>query len=217
MLCCCWSPKGGSGTTVVAGSLGLELAAFGWSVLLVDLAGDLPALLGVESGSEGLGDWLTTPEELPADSLRRLERPVTSEVSVLPLGARRPPRPERIELLSDLLAASDRAVVVDAGTVGEEPDPLVSTLVDRADVAVLVVRSCYLALRRCVAAKLRADEVVLVEEVGRALTPRDVEEVIGVPVRVRVPVDPAVARAVDAGLLPSRRPRSLRRLAALVP
>src|SRR5690606_18110953 len=107
--------------------------------------------------------------------------------------------------------------VVDAGTVGEEPDPLVSTLVDRADVAVLVVRSCYLALRRCVAAKLRADEVVLVEEVGRALTPRDVEEVIGVPVRVRVPVDPAVARAVDAGLLPNRRPRSLRRLAALVP
>ena len=71
MLCCCWSPKGGSGTTVVAASLGLELAAFGWSVVLVDLGGDLPALLGVEASQEGLGDWLGTPEELPADALRR--------------------------------------------------------------------------------------------------------------------------------------------------
>jgi hypothetical protein len=40
---------------------------------------------------------------------------------------------------------------------------------------------------------------------------------VGAPVRVRVPLDPAVARAVDAGLLAGRRPRALRRLAALVP
>jgi hypothetical protein len=50
-----------------------------------------------------------------------------------------------------------------------------------------------------------------VREPGRALTRRDVEEVLGVPVRAEVDVDPAVARAVDAGLLASRLPRALER------
>ena len=53
--------------------------------------------------------------------------------------------------------------------------------------------------------------VVLVGEVGRALGRADVEAVLGVPVRAEVMVDPAVARAVDAGVLASRLPKPLAR------
>jgi len=218
MLCCCWSAKGGSGTTVVAAALALELAERGADVLLVDLAGDLPAVLAVETAGGGVTDWLAAPDELPADALGRLEVRVAGGVALLPLGSSgAAPVPGRASLLRELLVAADRTVVVDLGTLDPAPGALAAGLLDRADTAVLVTRACYLALRRVALGRLRVDDVVLVEEDGRALQVRDVEEVVGAPVRVRIPVDPGVARAVDAGLLARRRPRPLRRLAALVP
>jgi len=51
----------------------------------------------------------------------------------------------------------------------------------------------------------------LVTEPDRALTRTDVEDVLGVPVRAEVPWAPAIARAVDAGLLTTRLPRVLAR------
>jgi hypothetical protein len=74
-----------------------------------------------------------------------------------------------------------------------------------------VLRPCYLGLRRALAHPLRASGVILVGEEGRSLSRRDVEEVLGVPVRAEVAHDPAVARAVDAGLLGRRVPRVLER------
>ena len=53
--------------------------------------------------------------------------------------------------------------------------------------------------------------MILVSEPGRALGAGDVEDVLGVPVRAEVAVEPSVARAVDAGLLTTRLPRSLER------
>lgn len=53
--------------------------------------------------------------------------------------------------------------------------------------------------------------MVLLAEPGRALGPADLEECLGVPVTAEVAVDPAVARAVDAGLLATRLPRRLSR------
>ena len=50
-----------------------------------------------------------------------------------------------------------------------------------------------------------------VAEPGRALGRRDVESVIGVPVVAEIPLDPAVARAVDAGLLSCRLPATIGR------
>lgn len=79
---------------------------------------------------------------------------------------------------------------------------------------ILVVRPCYLSLRRVMGGSSRfskadADGVVLVSEPGRALGKRDVENCLGVPVLAEVPYDPAVARAIDAGLLSARMPKSL--------
>jgi hypothetical protein len=57
----------------------------------------------------------------------------------------------------------------------------------------------------------RPTGIVLVTEPGRALGARDVERAIGAPVVAEVPYDPAVARAVDAGLLATRLPGSIAR------
>lgn len=92
--------------------------------------------------------------------------------------------------------------VIDAGT-----DPT-----ETYGVAYLVTRPCYLALRRAMTGgTIRPDGLVVITEPGRALTVEDVAEVIGAPVRAVIPQDPAVARAIDAGLLASRLPRTLAR------
>jgi hypothetical protein len=51
--------------------------------------------------------------------------------------------------------------------------------------------------------------VVLVTEPGRVLGKADVESVVGAPVIAEISLDPAVARAVDAGLLAGRVPTLL--------
>lgn len=75
----------------------------------------------------------------------------------------------------------------------------------------LVIRSCYLALRRALESSCKFDGIVLVEEVGRSLGVVDVESVLGVSVVMRVPYVAEVSRAVDAGLLGWRVPAALSR------
>lgn len=210
MVVSCWSAKGGSGTTVVAVSLALVLAARGGpGVLLVDLAGDVPAVLGMaDPPGPGLAAWTAAGVDVPADALARLEVPVRPGLDLL---ARGPGElvPARTDLLGALLATDHRAVVVDCGTLAASSPAL--GVAAEATSSLLVTRPCYLALRRAVAAPIRPSATVLVTEPGRALDRHDVESVLGVPVAAEVPVDPGVARAVDAGLLASRLPRGLQR------
>ena len=62
--------------------------------------------------------------------------------------------------------------------------------------------------RRCWRAPAGA---VLLEETGRSLSATEVSDVLDVPVLARVPVKPVIARAVDAGVLPTRLPDPLAR------
>ena len=50
----------------------------------------------------------------------------------------------------------------------------------------------------------RPTGAIVVREQGRALTVRDVEAVLNVPVVATISFDPSVSRAVDAGVLPAR-------------
>ena len=87
-------------------------------------------------------------------------------------------------------------------------------MLEVADASLVVVRGCYLTLRRAVRAPrplARASGVVLVAEPGRSLGRRDVADVLDRPVLAEVPVRAAIARAVDAGLLPTRLPEVLAR------
>ncbi len=209
-MLCLFSSKGGVGCSVAAATLGL-LAAERQPTLLVDLRGDLDVILGLPPASEGLGDWFRVEEPSP-DLLHRLEVPVTDGLRLLPRGScRSPTRPDRYRLLSQLLELDPRTVVVDVGT---HAVPAVSLIAD-ASSSMLVTRACYLALdaaRRGPA----PDRVVLIEEEGRALRPDDVAAAIGSPVDVTLRWHRDVARAVDAGLLASRLPRSLRALGAVL-
>ena len=212
MLIGCWSPKGGSGTSVVAAALGLTSPP----ALLVDLAGELDAVLGVAADGPGVTAWLTAGAVPPPDALGRLEVPVATGVSLLAAGAE--PRGREIvghaPILAELLRADGRLVVAD---VGSDVDAAGAELLRSADLRLCVVRSCYLAVRRLQQATTPMDGVVLVDEPGRALRPDDVAAAAGVPVLARVPWDPAICRAVDAGVLAARRPRVLERSLRSIP
>jgi MinD-like ATPase involved in chromosome partitioning or flagellar assembly len=214
MIIACWSPKGGSGTTVVACGIAAALARFAsGGALLADLAGDAAAVLGVpEPARPGLAEWLAAGPDVGAGALSRLEVDASAGLRLLawtaPAGGDARPAPGRAEALLEALAADVRPVVADCGTAAGGAGLAVAA---GAEVSLLVLRPCYLAVRRALAAPIRPSGVVLVTEEGRALGRRDVEEVLGVPVRAEVPLDAAVARAVDAGLLGRRLPRSLER------
>jgi MinD-like ATPase involved in chromosome partitioning or flagellar assembly len=209
VLVACWSAKGGSGTTVVAAALALSFARAPGGALLADLAGDAPCVLGLpEPEGPGLSDWLEAGTSVPADALSRIEIEAAPGLALLPRGAAASDATTRADVLASLLLGDSRTVVADCG-VG--PAGAARAVAAAASVSLLVVRPCYVALRRALAAPIRPSGIVLVSEPGRALGPRDVEDVLGVPVRAEVAVEASVARAVDAGLLTSRLPRSLER------
>ncbi|MFV0257189.1 MAG: ParA family protein [Acidimicrobiales bacterium] len=220
MMWCLWSAKGGSGCSTVSAGLAV-LAARRGPTLLVDLAGDQPALLGVADESDpegrrvGVGDWLLAPHP-PPDALGRLERPVNDRLALLPagepLGARDPAELEgRWRLLGALLAGDGRDVVIDCGTHWRHARPLLGL----SPWSLLVTRACFLGLRRS-ARGPTPDGVILVREPQRAITAADAAAAVGAAVVAVVPTDPAVARAVDAGLLLRRLPRSFRPLDRLL-
>jgi hypothetical protein len=221
MVTLCWAAKGGSGTTVVTTTLALESTR---PALLVDLAGDVPAVLGMaEPGRPGVADWLDSggaPTQLD-DLLVDID-----DLTVLlpyrehrPSAASRPgdPTPARWRALGAWLEAwaqtTSGEVWIDGGT--GSPETALAACVEQRW---LVTRPCYLSLREAARGAVRPTGVVLVDEPGRSLGVRDVERATAAPVVTRLPIDPRVARAVDAGLLISRPPstirRSLRRAAA---
>jgi MinD-like ATPase involved in chromosome partitioning or flagellar assembly len=209
VLIACWSAKGGSGTTVVAASLAVLLARRAdHGALLVDLAGDVPAALGLpDPAGPGVAGWLDAGADVPPDALGRIEVDAGPGLRLLARGSGALDA-GRADVLAALLGGDPRPVVVDCGAA---PDGAALTVAGAADRSVLVTRPCFLALRRALAAPLRPSEVVLVTEAGRSLTDKDVQAALQVPVTATIAVDPVIARAVDAGLLATRLPRGLER------
>ena len=206
MLTALWADKGGCGTTVAACLLAL-VRARQRPVLLVDLAGDVPAALGVaEPTSPGVHDWVTA-SGAPITALDALAVSVNDSLRFVPAGSVvAPPDHPRWDALGQALAAADDIIaVVDVGTTagGRVPPALVAAAQQR----VLVTRACYLALRRSVVSTLRATQAIVVHEPGRSLRINDIAHSIGVQTVVELALDPAIARAVDAGLVLSRWPR----------
>jgi len=221
MVTLCWAAKGGSGTTVVAAALALTSLR---PSLLVDLDGEIPAVLGLpEPDRPGVAEWLAS--DTSADHLAELLIDIGPRTWLLPWRTERSDsgqrgvdeRDARWATLGDWLHDWSNQwgcdVTVDVGT-RTPPEPLVA----RAVRSLLVTRPCYLSLRRAVRSPVRPTGVILVDEPGHGLGPRDVEHALGVPIEAVVGLDPSVARSVDAGLLATRLPRvmtrALRRVAA---
>lgn len=215
MLVACWSVKGGAGTTVVAASLALLLARETVAgVILADLAGDAPAVLGLaEPASPGLAGWLGAGPRVPADALARIEVEAAPGLRLLPRGDGEL-HAERAGVLAALLDSSPRPAVVDCGRLagpsrGAGSSPVATEIIGRARQSLLVTRPCYIALRRASQSPLRPTGVVIVNEPGRVLSKTDVHGVVQAPVVAQIELDPKVARLVDAGLLSGRLPQSL--------
>ena len=211
MLVACWSVKGGSGTTVAAASIALALARHRpGGVTFADLGGDAAAVFGIpEPIGPGLGEWAGAGDDVPAAALSGLRSRVRDGLHLLHRGDG-PIGPIAGERMAVALASLGCAVV-DCGqlTAGCPAAEGVVTLASAATHSLLVMRPCFLTLRRALAAPISPSGVVLVKDQPRALSRADVEDVLGVPVRAEVHWDPAVARAVDAGLFATSPPSQL--------
>ena len=206
----CWSVKGGNGTTVVAAALALVLAQqHEVGARLIDMSGDTSSALGMsEPASEGIAEWLSATDHPGAEALNNLMLPVTAHLGVIPRGRNiivpSLVNPDRLQDLANVIAESPMSTVVDAGS-GLATIPII----EYATRSLLIIRPCYLALRRASLLTTKPDGVIVITEPGRALGVHDVESVVGAPVLAEIPFDPAIARAVDAGLLAGRVPTLL--------
>lgn len=217
MLTICRSTKGGSGTSTVTAGLaaitGLRSNAARTSrtsVLVVDLLDDLPAIFGLAAPLEGLAEWSTRSTDRDFFDLCL---DCGHGVQLMPRGTGPLPDPtsnlwSRLTGVLEQQVTAGNDVFVDVGT-RRVPDRLEGRLAAMPTRSLLVIRPCYLALRRAIECRDTVDGVVLVTGGDRVLGKRDVEGVLGVPVVCEVPLDPDVARRVDSGLFNSRLPARL--------
>jgi cellulose biosynthesis protein BcsQ len=202
--------KGGVGTSVVAAALAVAVARERGATLLVDLAGDQPAIFGVAADTAGIDGWLTVAEQPEIGALARLEVELTPTLTLLSgaNGVASDVSEARLNALALELAGDPRTLIVDAGRVD---DGRWRAVVARCSHRLLVTRCCYLALRRSASIEVPVTGVVVIVEPGRVIRPSDVEPAVGVPVVAEVALDPKVARSVDSGLLAQRLPARLAR------
>lgn len=187
--------RGGQGTSTIAASLAVLAAGHGPTLLCSIEPTTTAALLGIP---------LPLADDPAVEVAANLDLATSAMAGVTP--------------------ARYNTIVIDAGRIPTAP-------FDRADATLgkgdgvgpvehyAVLRGpCYVGLATLTATGGGwCDGTILVHEDGRALAERDVTDVLGVPVVATVPIDAAVARATDAGLLLARLHRlPLRRLAPLV-
>jgi len=199
-----WLAKGGAGCSVIASMLALQEARHDKMVLLVDLADDLAAVLGVTPPtSPTLAERARLGVELSIEAIDELAPEVAPLVYLLVAGDLAGQASE----VAHSLEALPISCVADAGCLVRPTALAAVPFAEAASVSLLVTRLCYLVLRRGPALPVSPTGVVLAAESGRALGPSAVEAAVGVAVVALVAVDPSIARAVDTGLLAGRAPR----------
>ena len=210
MVVAVWSVKGGVGVTSMVTMLSMGQAQRARDTLIVDLCGDVALLLGVEAEPEnaspvGVSEWCALANPT-ADALERLEQVAGPDLRFI--GRGQASLSGDPSALWSVLSQSSRQVVVDCGLVGDSAS-FAGQLVQAAPTSLLVVRECFLNLRAAQQSSLTPTGVVVLKEPGRCLGRSDVESVTGAPVVAECAVDPAVARALDAGVARVRLPRQL--------
>jgi pilus assembly protein CpaE len=208
-----FSPKGGTGKTVISTNLASELAkGMGKRTLLLDLDlqfGDAAIMLGLEP-ERTIFDLIVAPGELDADKLAAYTSRHPTGLEVLPA----PLRPEDAELVTEgrvgqlLETARLRYEVIVVDTSPFFHGPMLSTL-DQTDELLLVtcldvptLKNVRLGLQTLELLSFPSEHVRVVlnragERVG--LGQRQVEEALEGKVKHAIPFDRAVPLAVNRG------------------
>ncbi|CRK61074.1 Septum site-determining protein MinD @ possible CpaE [Alloactinosynnema sp. L-07] len=201
--------RGGAGASVFAAAMALTALDAGRDTLLVDcdpLGGGLDLLLGAEQ-SDGMRwpDLRLTSGRVPAAGLRAaLPSRVKGDARLSLLSGAREgegPSPDAVAAVLDAGKRGGDLVICD---LPRAPAEAAQAALDRTDLAILVIpaelRGCAAAQQvavRIAAQGLRAAAVVRTSpEMG--LRPRQVAEVLGLPLLATVRTDPALSRSLDA-------------------
>jgi pilus assembly protein CpaE len=208
-----FSPKGGTGKTVMATNLAAASAKFeGRKTLLLDLDlqfGDAAIMLGVEP-EKTIYDLVVAPGELDSEKLAGYITKHPCGLSVLPA----PLRPEDAELVTEaklgrlLEVARESFDVIVVDTSPFFHGPMLATL-DRTDELLLLcsldvptLKNLRLALQTLDLLSFPKQRVRIVlnrsnSRVG--MKPNEVEGALGMKVRFEIPSDRAVPIAVNRG------------------
>jgi len=202
------SPKGGIGTSVVAASLAI-VSSSSTPTLLVDLAGDQAAILGLPQPPIGLSDWANGMTYREFDEIVSLchDNLYLAPTGTFDFETLNANAWDKLSRALSLKHSEGCNVIVD---LGRADVPL--SLQEIVDNCYLVIRPCYLALRRAVDLETAFSGVIVVNEPDRVLTSRDVESVLKLTCVAEIPYTSEISRRVDSGLLKSRLPDSLHRV-----
>lgn len=208
-----WSPKGGSGTTVLSAHLASLLAKDGTKCVLIDLDldhGDLTAVVGVESHAKTILDLLRVSDEITASVLESVAWAHPDGFGVV----LSPGSPGEAGLIktSDLIAAVESVRELTDHVILDLPSgagDLVFAAAEGADQLLLVVTPDLLSLRRSRDAMqaLRTagvDEArieVVLNRSGGDISANDVATVLGRPVIAEIRPDVGLFKAPDRGEL----------------
>jgi pilus assembly protein CpaE len=208
-----FSPKGGTGKTVLSTNVAASLAKhWGKRALLLDLDlqfGDAAIMLGLEP-EKTIYDLVTAPGELDSEKLAGYTTRHPSGLDILPA----PLRPEDAELVTEpklarlLEVARESYDVIVVDTSPFFHGPMLATL-DRTDELLLLtsldvptIKNVRLSLQTLELLSFPNDRIKLVlnranSKVG--MKPKEVESALEIPVRFEVPSDRAVPLAVNRG------------------
>jgi Flp pilus assembly CpaE family ATPase len=207
-----FSPKGGTGKSVIAANLAVALSLNGVSTLLVDLGlelGDAALILGSEP-RRTIYDLVAAPGALDAEKLRGYATRHTSGLDVLPA----PLRPEQAELVAeekvgrilDVAREAYDAVVVDTpasfhGTVLAAVDRT-DTLLVVCELDMATLKNVRVTLETLQLLRVPAEHVSLVlnqPSPTRTMKRSELEAALGSRVRFEVPYDAEVPASIGLG------------------
>ena len=199
------SPKGGTGTSVVAASLAI-VSSSSSPTLLVDLAGDQAAILGLPQPPIGLSDWANGMTYRDFDEIISLchDNLYLAPTGTFDFETLNANAWDKLLRALSLKHSEGYNIIVD---LGRADIPLALRKI--VDTCYLVTRPCYLALRRAVDLETAFSGVIVVNEPDRVLTSRDVESVLKLKCVAEIPYTSEISRRVDSGLLKSRLPMTL--------